>query len=307
MSELWDITVMLGGPSQEREVSLQSGEAVVAALRSLGHRVTPLDPVPGSWRLPEKVDVVFLALHGTYGEDGTLQGELDPLGVPYTGCGAAASALAFDKVKSKQAFIDHGIPTAPFAICDARQRSVPAGFELPFVLKPSCQGSSVGVEVIETLENWEADLARALTFGEQALVEVFVKGREITVGIVDDEALPIVEVRPKSGYYDYHNKYTSGATEYLCPASFSDELTASIEDAAKKALQAIGGGMYARVDLIVRDSELFVLEVNTLPGMTATSLLPKSAAARGESFPDLCHRLAKLAIDRAATRGSNSQ
>ena len=307
MSEIWDITVMLGGPSAEREVSLQSGEAVVEALRSLGHRVTPLDPAPGSWSLPEAVDVVFLALHGTYGEDGTIQRELDNTGVPYTGCGAAASALAFDKVKSKQAFVEHGIPTASFSICDANHRDVPTGIAVPFVLKPSCQGSSVGVEVIESLENWDAALERALTYGKEALVEVFVKGREITVGIVDGEALPIVEVRPKSGYYDYHNKYTSGATEYLCPASFSEELTATIELAAIRALQAMGGGMYARVDFIVRESELFALEVNTLPGMTATSLLPKSAAARGESFPDLCHRLAKLAIDEAAAGKANSK
>lgn len=292
---------MLGGPSEEREVSLQSGEAVVEALVSLGHRVTRLDPAPGEWALPEKVDVVFLALHGTYGEDGSIQAELEKLNVPYTGCGPVASALAFDKVKSKQAFEAQGVPTARFAICDSTDCKVPESFGLPVVLKPARQGSSVGVEILSSFDDWNSRVKKVLSFGGPALIEEFIEGREITVGIVEGDVMPIVEVRPKSGYYDYHNKYTSGATEYLCPASFSLEVTQAIETAALNALKAIGDGMYARVDFIVRGSELFVLEVNTLPGMTATSLLPKSAEARGESFPELCHRLAKLALD--ARRG----
>ena len=305
MSEHWDITVMLGGPSEEREVSLQSGKAVVEALDSLGHRVTPLDPIPGEWSLPEKVDLVFLALHGTYGEDGAIQAELEKLGVPYTGCGPAASALAFDKVKSKQVFEEQGIPTARFTICDSAHSEKPESFGLPVVLKPAKQGSSVGVEILSSYEDWDSMVKQVLSFGGQALIEEFVEGREITVGIVDGEVLPIVEVRPKNGYYDYHNKYTSGATEYLCPASFSPDVTHSIETAAVEALKAIGGGMYARVDFIVRETELFVLEVNTLPGMTATSLLPKSAEARGESFPELCHRLAKLALNPEGSKAPN--
>ena len=305
MSGHWDITVMLGGPSEEREVSLQSGAAVIEALESLGHRVTPLDPIPGEWSLSEKVDVVFLALHGTYGEDGSVQTELEKLGVPYTGCGPAASALAFDKVKSKQVFEEQGIPTARFAICDSTHCAMPESFELPVVLKPARQGSSVGVEILTSFEDWDSKVKKVLSYGGQALIEEFVKGREITVGIVDGEVLPIVEVRPKEGYYDYHNKYTSGATAYLCPASFSPEVTRSIEAAALNSLRAIGGGMYARVDFIVREDELFVLEVNTLPGMTATSLLPKSAEARGESFPELCHRLAELALNPRSAESPN--
>ncbi len=297
MSETWDITVMLGGPSEERAVSLQSGEAVIGALESMGHRVTPLDPKPGEWALPAKVDVVFLALHGTYGEDGTLQRELESLGVPYTGCGPDASALAFDKIRSKRVFKENGVPTAPFEVWQVQDRDYANPFGFPVVLKPSCQGSSVGVEIVASPEEWDLAKERLTKFGEEALVEEFVAGREITVGIVDGDVLPIVEVRPKNeGYYDYHNKYTSGATEYLCPASFPDELTEAIGCSALQALDSVGGGMYARIDFIVRDSDFFVLEINTLPGMTATSLLPKAAAARGESFPELCHRLARLAI-----------
>lgn len=302
MSERWDIVVMLGGPSAEREVSLQSGRAVATALRDMGHRVTELDPQPGEWTLPKQVDVVFLALHGTYGEDGTIQAELEKLGVPYTGCGPAASALAFDKVKSKEAFVAHGVPTAKFAVLSDASAGVPDPFAAPVVLKPSCQGSSVGVEILESLENWSAKLAAVLGFGGPALVEEFIEGREITVGVVDGKVLPIVEVRPKTGYYSYENKYTSGKTEYICPAEFADDLSQAIGEAALQALEAVGGGMYARVDFMVRGNEFFALEVNTLPGMTATSLLPKAAAATGESFPQLCHRLAKLALDRGVAR-----
>ncbi len=297
MRETWHIAVMLGGPSAEREVSLESGRAVVEALRSIGHRVTVVDPRPGEWALPDQVDAVFLALHGTYGEDGTLQRELESLGVPYTGCGPAASACAFDKIQSKEAFVRDGVPTARFVLCDRNQRERPEAFGLPVVLKPPCQGSSVGVEILRDAAEWSEAIDRALTYSETVLVEEFVAGREITVAVVADEVLPIVEVRPKEGYYDYHNKYTAGATEYLCPAEFDEDMTARIQAAARQAMAAVGGGDYARVDMIVRDDSFFVLEVNTLPGMTATSLLPKAAAALGESFPELCHRLVQLAME----------
>ncbi|MCS1406995.1 MAG: D-alanine--D-alanine ligase [Verrucomicrobia subdivision 3 bacterium] len=301
MSERWDITVMLGGPSAEREVSLASGWEVVGALRSLEHRVTELDPQPGAWSLPGRADVVFLALHGTYGEDGTIQRELDALGVPYTGCGAEASERAFDKVISKRIFEFEGVPTAAFAICEEANQEVPGFLSFPLVLKPARQGSSMGVEIVKAEVEWESAMSRVGAFGGSVLVEEFIEGREITVGIVDNEVFPIVEVRPKSGYYDYHNKYTSAATEYACPASFDSQLTEAINRTAKAAFKAIGGGMYARIDMIVRDQELFVLEVNTLPGMTETSLLPKSAAAAGVPFPDLCHRLAALALEESAS------
>lgn len=299
MSTPWNIAVMLGGPSAEREVSLQSGRAVIDALESLGHRVTAVDPQPGAWCLPDQVDAVFLALHGTYGEDGTVQRELEALGVPYTGCEPEASACAFDKVKSKLAFVECGVPTPRFEVVEGAGAAFPTSFETPVVVKPSCQGSSVGVEIIRSRDLWSEALERARSYDSPVLVEEFIAGREITVGVIDGEVMPIVEVRPKSGYYDYHNKYTSGATDYVCPAEFPAPLTAAIGDAAQAALKAIGGGDYARVDFMVRGNEFFVLEVNTLPGMTGTSLLPKSAAARGEAFPALCERLVGLALERS--------
>lgn len=300
MNERWNIAVMAGGPSAERAISLASGRAAAAALVSKGHRVTMLDPQPGTWRLPESVEVVFLALHGTYGEDGTIQRELDAFGVPYTGCGAEASACAFDKVRSKRAFQSGGIPTPRFGICNGARRRLPAALNFPLVLKPACQGSSVGVEFLQSGERWEEAAARTAAFGTM-LAEEFIEGREITVGILGRRVLPIVEIRPKSGRYDYHSKYTKGATEYFCPASLDAGLERAIRATAKRAFAAIGGGPCARVDMIVRGRELFVLEVNTIPGMTATSLLPKSARAGGVSFEELCHRLVVLALEKQGT------
>ena len=297
MSERWNILVMSGGPSAERAVSLDSGRAAAAALASKGHRVTMLDPQPGDWRLPGNVDVVFLALHGTYGEDGTIQRELDALGVPYTGCGAAASACAFDKVRSKRAFQSYGIPTPRFGVCNGARGGLPVNLNFPLVLKPARQGSSVGVEFLQSQGRWEESVARTAAFGPM-LAEEFIKGREITVGILGRRVLPIVEIRPKSGRYDYHSKYTKGAAEYFCPAALDAGLERTIRATAKNAFAAIGGGSCARVDMIVRGEELFVLEVNTIPGMTAGSLLPKSACAGGVSFAELCHRLVVLAWER---------
>lgn len=300
MNERWNIAVMSGGPSAERAISLASGRAAAAALVSKGHRVTMLDPQPGAWRLPESVEVVFLALHGTYGEDGTIQRELDAFGVPYTGCGAEASACAFDKVKSKRAFQSYGIPTPRFGICNGDRRGLPAALNFPLVLKPACQGSSVGVEFLQGGERWEEAAARTAAFGPM-LAEEFIEGREITVSILGRRVLPIVEIRPKSGRYDYRSKYTKGATEYFCPALLDVGLERAIRATAKRAFAAIGGGPCARVDMIARGRELFVLEVNTIPGMTATSLLPKSACAGGVSFEELCHRLVVLALEKQGT------
>lgn len=298
MSERWNIVVMSGGASAERAVSLDSGQAVAAALVSKGHRVTMLDPQSGAWHLPGNVEVVFLALHGTYGEDGTVQRELDALGVPYTGCGAEASACAFDKVRSKHAFQFCGIPTPRFGVCNGgARRGLPAALNFPLVLKPACQGSSFGIEFLQAGERWKEAIARTAAFGT-VLAEEFIEGREVAVSILGRRVLPIVEIRPKSGRYDYHSKYTKGATEYFCPASLDVELERAIRVTAKRAFAAIGGGPCARVDMIVRRRELFVLEVNTIPGMTETSLLPKSARAGGVSFEELCHRLVALALER---------
>jgi D-alanine-D-alanine ligase len=300
MSKSYTITVMLGGPSAEREVSLVTGTAVARALRSLGHRVHELDPQPGNWDLAPGTEVVFLALHGTYGEDGTVQQELENLGVPYTGCGVEASRLAFDKVLTKQRCVEHGVPTARYQVFDRASKPWPTGWVPPVVLKPVRQGSSVGLQFVREISAWPQALAESLKYDTEVLMEEMILGRETTVGILAGVPLPVVEVRPKQGGYDYRNKYTAGATEYLCPAPFEPGVTSGIQSAALAAFRAIQGRDYARVDVMVRpDGSPVVLEVNTLPGMTETSLLPKAAAAAGMSYEQLCQRMIELAVARA--------
>jgi D-alanine-D-alanine ligase len=293
-----NITVMLGGPSAEREVSLRSGAAVARALRSLGHEVQELDPRDESWVLPPKTDVVFLALHGTYGEDGTVQRRLDELGALYTGCDAEGSRIAFDKVLTKNRCLKAGVPVAKFLVLNSEKAPLPKGWQPPLVVKPVRQGSSVGLQFVERIEDWQTALAEALKFDSEVLIEEKIAGRETTVGILGGEPLPIVEVRPKTGGYDYKNKYTAGRTEYFCPADFDSATAKRIQAAAFGAFQAIGGRDYARVDVMVRGSEPVVLEVNTLPGMTETSLLPKAAAAAGLNYAQLCQRMVELALKR---------
>jgi D-alanine-D-alanine ligase len=301
MSDSLHITVMLGGPSAEREVSLQSGAAVVKALRSLGHAVDELDPRTDSWTLPAGTEVVFLALHGTYGEDGTVQRHLEALGLPYTGCDSEASRMAFDKVITKKRCVQADVPTARFEVFTSSDARWPAGWQPPVVLKPVRQGSSVGLQFVERVEDWDAALAEAFRYDSEVLLEEKISGRETTVGILGLEALPVVEVRPRHGGYDYRNKYTVGRTEYFCPASFDGATTRRIQQAALGAFRAVGGRDYGRVDVIVRSNgEPVVLEVNTLPGMTETSLLPKAAAAAGINFPALCQRMVDLAMRRRA-------
>jgi D-alanine-D-alanine ligase len=299
MSRKLNIAVMLGGPSAEREVSLRSGAAVAKALRSLGHDVTEVDPKDGQFDLPPKTDVVFLALHGTYGEDGTVQRRLDELGALYTGCDAEGSRIAFDKVLTKQRCVKAGVPTAKFLVLNSEKAPLPKGWQPPLVVKPVRQGSSVGLQFVERGEDWQTALTEALKFDSEVLIEEKIAGRETTVGILGGEPLPVVEVRPKTGGYDYKNKYTAGCTEYFCPAEFDSATTKRIQAAAFGAFQAIGGRDYARVDVMVRaGGEPVVLEVNTLPGMTETSLLPKAAAAAGLNYAQLCQRMVDLALER---------
>ena len=299
MSGKLNITVMLGGPSAEREVSLRSGAAVAKALRSLGHEVSEVDPRDGKFILPPKTDVVFLALHGTYGEDGTVQAELEKMGVPYTGCDAVASRIAFDKILTKEKCLAAGVPTAKFVTVKSPQTPLPKNLSLPLVAKPSRQGSSVGLQFIERADEWPAAIAESLKFDSEVLVEEKIIGRETTVGILDGQVLPVVEVRPKTGSYDYQTKYTAGATDYFCPAEFDAATTKKIQDAALGAFHAVGGRDYARVDVMVcADGSPVVLEVNTLPGMTETSLLPKAAAVAGMNFAELCGRMVALARRR---------
>ncbi|HEX7578242.1 MAG TPA: D-alanine--D-alanine ligase [Verrucomicrobiae bacterium] len=299
MMEKLNITVLLGGPSAEREVSLRSGVAVAKALRSLGHKVCEMDPKDGKFALPEETDAVFLALHGTFGEDGTVQKLLDGLGATYTGCDADASRIAFDKVLTKKLCVEAGVPTAKFLVVESETAPIPKDLPLPLVVKPVRQGSSVGLQFVERAADWPGALAEALEYDTEVLVEEKIIGRETTVGILDAKPLPIVEVRPRTGAYNYRNKYTAGCTEYFCPADFDPATTRRIQAAALGAFHAIGGRDYARVDVMVRaDGSPVVLEVNTLPGMTETSLLPKAAAAAGLSYAELCQRMIDLALER---------
>lgn len=294
-----NITVMLGGPSAEREVSLHSGAAVAKALRSLGHTVAELDPVTPHWKLPEPTDLVFLALHGSYGEDGTVQRQLEDLGVPYTGCDPESSRVAFDKVLTKERCLAAGVPTARYVVFRSPTAPFPADWKTPVVLKPVRQGSSVGLQMVDDPRDFPRALAESLRYDTEVLMEERIIGRETTVGILEDKPLPIAEIRVKQGPFDYKNKYTPGAADHFCPADFDFASTARIQAAALGAFRAVGGRDYGRVDVMVRaDNSPVVLEVNTLPGMTATSILPEAAAAAGLNYPALCQRMVDIAMKR---------
>ena len=290
------VAVLLGGPGPEREVSLRSGAAVARALRSLGAFVQEVDVKNSSLSLPEPIDLAYNMIHGTFGEDGQIQEILERQGIPYTGEGVAGSQLAFDKILSKRKFDEHGVPTGRWHVIAAGQKP---RFEVPFVVKSPRQGSSVGVHIIKDSADLDAALEDCFRFGEAVIVEEFFSGRELTVGILGDVALPVIEIVPREGFYDYQHKYTKGASEYFVPAPIGDEATQAVQYAALAAKRALGLEIYSRVDVILAsDGSLNVLEINTIPGMTETSLLPKAAAAAGLDFPTLCERIASLSMQR---------
>jgi len=299
MSEALTVTVMCGGPSEEREISLRSGRAVVQALRSLNYKVFELDPADLDWTLPEGTDVVFLALHGTYGEDGEVQRRLEELGVPYTGSGPEASRIGFNKLETKRRCEAAGLPTPPYAVLPLEARSWPSGWEPPVVLKPIVQGSSIGLRFVNRPEELPEAMAESGRFGCPMLMEAFVRGREMTVGILDDRPLPVTEVRPRDGRYDYDHKYTPGGAEYLCPAPLPPKTARRVQEAALGVFRAVGARDFARVDIMLaEDGTPYVLEINTLPGMTELSLLPKAAAQAGYSFAELCRKMVEMAWAR---------
>ncbi len=288
------VAVLLGGFSDEREVSLSSGAAVSKGLREAGYDVVEVDITSKEWTLPADIDAAFIALHGEYGEDGGVQSRLEELGVPYTGSGPESSRIAFDKILSKEAFVAAGIPTPAYAVLKEGD-----DFPLPFpaVVKPPCQGSSIGLFILQNRADWEQCNRDVWRFGAEQLAEVFVSGRELTVGMVGDQVLPVIEIVPNSGLYDYESKYTTGLTDYRVPAPLSEAQTAECQQIAKDAYEVLGCSGMGRVDLLLADNGSFhVLEVNTLPGFTATSLLPKAAAAAGMNFSELCDRILRLSI-----------
>ena len=286
------IAVAMGGISAEREISLASGRAIAEALAALGtYRVTPVDVTSEAFDLPADVDVVFIALHGTYGEDGGVQAYLAAKGIPFTGSNAQSSRIAFDKVLSKQCFEKHGVNTARYEVLRHGQ---PRTLPLPVVVKPPRQGSSIGLAIVTREEDWAGALATALTFDPEVMVETYIPGRELTIGIVGDEVLPVVEIRAPGGHYDYKAKYTKGATEYLCPAPLDDETTRMVQHLAWKTFIALKSSGLGRVDIRLTDEGVaYVLELNSIPGCTETSLLPKAAKAAGISFPALCDKIVR--------------
>lgn len=288
--------VLMGGLSAERDVSLASGEAVAAALEGRGYNVVRIDVGRDIARrlLEEQIDVAFIGLHGRYGEDGCIQGLLESMFVPYTGSGVLASAAAMDKVVTKRLFQVAGVSVADWVVVPRNQPasidSIPFG--VPCVVKPSREGSSVGVSLVSDASEFAAAVAEAARHPGEILVERYVKGREINVAVLDGEALGTIEIRSSRSFYDYTAKYTKGMTQYIHPAPLSASEEARLFELAVAAYQALGCEGAARVDFIApTDADPVCLEVNTLPGMTATSLLPKIAAGRGFDFASLCERL----------------
>jgi len=290
------LVVLMGGPGSEREVSLRSGAAVARALAGAGHRVSTVEIKDREIDLPADAGLCVNMIHGTFGEDGELQSVLDARGVAYTGEGAEGSRLAFDKLASKRLFAEAGVPTPRWEKISAGQMpSLP----LPLVVKAPREGSSVGVHIVRQPAELQAALGDCASLDREILVEEFVEGRELTVGVVGERALAVVEIRPHEGFYDYAHKYTKGASDYFCPAPLDEETTRLVQEAALRAHRSLGLEIYSRVDVLLRaDGSPFVLETNTIPGMTETSLLPKAAAAGGTDFAALCEEICLLSLRR---------
>jgi D-alanine-D-alanine ligase len=300
------IAVLMGGPGSERDVSMATGSGVAKALRSLGATVDEVDVKGAEFELPADVELAFIALHGTFGEDGQVQRILETRGIPYTGEGVAESELAFDKIRSKESFQRHGVTTPYWQIITLGQRPT---IPIPFVIKAPRQGSTVGVHIIRNEREIESAVADAGKYDRELLVEKFIAGRELTIGILGDQALPILEIIPKGGFYDFTNKYPflnpggGGGAEHVVPAKISEEQTRAIQDLALRAHRALGLQVYSRVDIMLPEKgEPSVLEVNTIPGMTEASLLPEAAAAAGIGYAELCARIIELSGKRGSSK-----
>ncbi|HBZ00587.1 MAG TPA: D-alanine--D-alanine ligase [candidate division Zixibacteria bacterium] len=336
------IAVLMGGNSAERDVSLASGAGIVAGLKAAGHEAIGIDTALGAGQLSaqtkaeiagikaeppsvtdlsvlssettietvsspdlKQVDLVFIALHGGMGENGTIQALLDLMDIPYTGSGVLASAAAMDKLIAKKIFIASDIPTPDYFvklstdICDEIEliSEVKNGVGFPVVVKPNDQGSSVGLDIARDAASLFEIAKKAALYSDKVLFEKFIPGRELTVAILDDQTLPVVEIKPHDGFYDYRHKYTVGKTDYLVPAPITEDEERRTRELGLLAFEALGCRGYARVDFRMSpEGKLFCLEVNTLPGMTATSLVPKAARAAGIEFSELLSRIAESAL-----------
>ena len=300
------LAVLQGGPGSEREVSLRSAANVAKGLHAAGAaKVILVDAQGENFQLPRDIDLAFNMIHGTFGEDGRLQELLDARGVRYTGEGAAASRLAFDKILSKQRFRECGVHTADYEVIRA---GATPGLPLPFVLKAPREGSSVGIYLCRQPADVTKALQEVARFGDDVLVEKLIAGAELTVGVLGVTALPIIMIQPKEGFYDYKNKYPwsnpAGAAKHTCPAPLPDALTAEVKALALAAHRALDLETYSRVDILLTESgEAFVLEINTIPGMTESSLLPEAAKVAGIELPELLERIATLSLARYSGAG----
>lgn len=299
------IGVVMGGRSAEREISLRTGQAVYQALLRRGYDAVPIDAAGSiiSELEAKKVELVFLALHGPGGEDGTIQGLLETLGVPYTGSGVRASAIAMHKAMTKAVLEAHAIPVPAGTVIRVEDASpskrLPAGLKWPVVVKPASQGSTVGVTIVRQASEWPAALRLAHRHDREALVESYIPGREITVSILSGTPLPAVEILAPGGFYDYSAKYEKGRTRYLCPAPLPAAVTRRVQDLAVRAYRIIDCEGAARVDFRVTPrGKPYVLEINTIPGMTETSLLPMAAAQAGLDYDSLAERILESALAR---------
>lgn len=298
------VGVLLGGTSSEAAVSVRSGKAVAAALRSRGFDVVEIgeDGDVACGLEKQTVDIVFVVLHGAFGEDGQVQELLEKMAIPYTGSGPEASRIAFDKIAAKRIWAEHGIISPDFEVVSADDFSGAheTKLEFPLAVKPAREGSSFGFSKVKNNEELNRAIAAALKYDGHVLVETFISGLELTVGIVCGQSLPVIHIVPKDGCYDYEHKYTKGMTEYICPADISDESAASLRSIAIKANDLIGCRDMARADFILTsEGKAYILEINTVPGFTETSLLPKAAAADGVDFETLCERILGAAWKRA--------
>ena len=296
------IALLKGGPGSEREVSMASAAGVSRALSDLGANVVEIDVTGPDFEVPQDVFIAFNLIHGTFGEDGELQKVLERKGILYTGEGVEESRIAFDKIESKQKFVEHGIPTAAFEIIKAGGHPT---LPLPYVVKAPREGSSVGVYIVKTETEVAPALRDAAQYSEVLLVEKFVKGRELTVGILGDQALPIIEICPKQGFYDFKNKYPflnaqgGGGADHICPAPLSEQETRLVQEVALRAKRSLGLEVYSRVDVLLsEEGEASVLEINTIPGMTQASLLPEAAGVAGIGYGALCEKIIELSLAR---------
>lgn len=309
---MMNIAVLYGGTSKEREVSLSTGEGMIQAVKRLGHDVIPIDFDPAN--LTEHieqlkgVDLVLIGLHGKQGEDGTVQGWLELLNLPYLGSGVLASSLAMDKSRAKKIFADEGLPIArskTFSTRDPIQtiyQEIVDSFHYPFVIKPNQEGSTLGLTFVHEENEIDEAIHLAFAHDDQLIVEDFIEGRELTVSIFgnqgEEKALPIIEIIPKNKYYDYEAKYSEGGSEHIVPANLDESLTEKVQELAVRAHQALACESYSRVDFILnKDNQPIILEVNTLPGMTPTSLYPDAASAIGLTYEEMMEKLINLATN----------